>query len=255
MEVVTVSSAATRTPLGLSVRCLAPVSLFKMPIIVSLKNDTNKNVAVITPQQECVAFRLETDKENEKSSRKLKQHPERVNAVAADETFPSKLDLDFNEAAAKLEYIYERSPEGTVSVEDEKNQRVMGRQTQRYWCEEVDEAGKKPADNVVRSRRKKEKRLNLEKRIAIKMKKEGEFLRSSSCQRKQPKDYYDVNTKKVVMEYSTSTDMVSLDWKKMKIPPVLPSSEHAWLFKLLQPMKVRTWPFPQEFLCQQTESC
>lgn len=31
--------------------------------------------------------------------------------------------------------------------------------------------------------------------------------------------------------------MVSLDWKKMKFPPVLVSSEHAWLFKLMQPMK------------------
>nr|GEW89829.1 RNA polymerase sigma factor sigE, chloroplastic/mitochondrial [Tanacetum cinerariifolium] len=33
------------------------------------------------------------------------------------------------------------------------------------------------------------------------------------------------------------TKLGSLDWKKMKIPPVLPSSEHTRLFKLVQTMK------------------
>ncbi|XP_059462714.1 RNA polymerase sigma factor sigE, chloroplastic/mitochondrial-like [Corylus avellana] len=51
--------------------------------------------------------------------------------------------------------------------------------------------------------------------------------------------FKDENAKieKLVREYSASTDLVSLDWKKMRIPPVLPSSEHVWLFKLMQPMK------------------
>ncbi|KAL8049508.1 hypothetical protein ABFX02_06G024300 [Erythranthe guttata] len=42
---------------------------------------------------------------------------------------------------------------------------------------------------------------------------------------------------RLLRDYSISSDFFSLDWKKTKIPPVLPSSEHVWLFKLMQPMK------------------
>lgn len=43
----------------------------------------------------------------------------------------------------------------------------------------------------------------------------------------------------LLREHSVSTDMGSLDWKRMKIPPVLTSSQSARLFKTMQPMKVR----------------
>jgi RNA polymerase sigma factor len=38
--------------------------------------------------------------------------------------------------------------------------------------------------------------------------------------------------------HAVSTDMGSLDWKRMKIPPVLSSAQSARLFKTMQPMKV-----------------
>lgn len=41
----------------------------------------------------------------------------------------------------------------------------------------------------------------------------------------------------LLREHSVSTDMGSLDWKRMKIPPVLTSSQSARLFKTMQPMK------------------
>ncbi len=59
----------------------------------------------------------------------------------------------------------------------------------------------------------------------------------ASIQKKRLGKNEDENIDSLVREYSASTDLVSLNWKKMKIPPVLPSSEHAWLFKLMQPMK------------------
>ncbi|KAK1326671.1 hypothetical protein QJS10_CPA01g02175 [Acorus calamus] len=88
----------------------------------------------------------------------------------------------------------------------------------------------KLSPGVVRNHRSKVKRLSLDKRVALKKKiKRGmdggdELMGSRDIER-------------LVREYSVSTDLVSLDWRKMKIPPVLPSSEHTWLFKLMQPMK------------------
>lgn len=42
----------------------------------------------------------------------------------------------------------------------------------------------------------------------------------------------------LLREHAVSTDMGSLDWKRMKIPPVLSSAQSARLFKTMQPMKV-----------------
>ncbi|KAL0400626.1 UNVERIFIED_CONTAM: RNA polymerase sigma factor sigE, chloroplastic/mitochondrial [Sesamum latifolium] len=58
-----------------------------------------------------------------------------------------------------------------------------------------------------------------------------------SQKKKQSKKYEDEKIDRLVRDYSAATDLVSLDWRKMKIPPVLRSSEHYWLFKLMQPMK------------------
>ncbi|KAL0403214.1 UNVERIFIED_CONTAM: RNA polymerase sigma factor sigE, chloroplastic/mitochondrial [Sesamum radiatum] len=236
MGVVTVSSSAARTPLGLDARYLTRVSLYRRQVILSFKNDKNKNIALIAPR-ESVALPLEAKKEKEKRSRQVKKRVERVNAVSIDEASPSTVDLDYNEAAAKLEYIYKRSPATAVSLEEVKDQRVKRRRPLRKRTGEAEEAEKKTADNVVRSKRKKERRLTLEKRIALKTKKEVDLLASSSRKRKQRKNDEDEKIDRLVRDYSASTDLVSLDWKKMKIPPVLPSTEHAWLFKLMQPMK------------------
>ncbi|KAL0304384.1 UNVERIFIED_CONTAM: RNA polymerase sigma factor sigE, chloroplastic/mitochondrial [Sesamum radiatum] len=58
-----------------------------------------------------------------------------------------------------------------------------------------------------------------------------------SRKKKQSKKYEDEKIDRLVSDYSAATDLVSLDWRKMKIPPVLRPSEHDWLFKLMQPTK------------------
>ncbi|KAL0382417.1 UNVERIFIED_CONTAM: RNA polymerase sigma factor sigE, chloroplastic/mitochondrial [Sesamum calycinum] len=177
MGVVTVSSSAARTPLGLDARYLTRVSLYRRQVILSFKNDKNKKIALIAPR-ESVALPLEAKKKRRR-------------------------DLDYNEAAAKLEYIYKRSPATAVSLEEVKDQRVKRRRSLRKRTGEAEEAEKKTADNVKRKQRKNDE---------------------------------DEKIDRLVRDYSASTDLVSLDWKKMKIPPVLPSTEHA-CFKLMQPMK------------------
>ncbi|KAG8390377.1 hypothetical protein BUALT_Bualt01G0077100 [Buddleja alternifolia] len=189
-------------------------------------------VSTLTAPLESLALPLEANKENEKRLRKVKKRPERVNAVSIDEACPSTLELDYNEAAAKLEYIYKRSP----AIEEVKDQSAKRRQPRRKKTREAEEGEKRTSDDVVRGERKKGVRLSLEKRIALRMSKEGEFL-ASSRKKKHIKNDEDEKIDRLVRDYSASTDLVSLDWKKMKIPPVLPSSEHAWLFKLMQPMK------------------
>ncbi|KAK9292487.1 hypothetical protein L1049_020460 [Liquidambar formosana] len=110
-----------------------------------------------------------------------------------------------------------------------------GRRRRKKASEGDEKAEKGTSDNVVRSRHKKVKRLNLDKRVALSKKKEDKMV--DSIQKKKDANDEGVKFERLVREYSVSTDLVSLDWKKMKIPPVLSSSEHAWLFKLMQPMK------------------
>lgn len=236
MGVVTVSSSAARTPLGLGAKYLTRVSLSRRPVILSFQKDKSKNAALVVPR-ETVALPLETNKENEKRLRKVKKRTERVNVLLTDQPSPSTSDLDYNEAAAKLEYIFKQSPTTVITIDEVKDQRIKRRQPRRKKTGEVEDKEKQTADNVVRNQRKKERRLTLEKRIALRTKKAGEFLASSQKIKHKNHDE-DVKTDRLVRDYSASTDLVSLDWKKMKIPPVLPSSEHSWLFKLMQPMKV-----------------
>lgn len=246
MGVVTVSSSAARTPLGLDSRNLTRMSLLRRPVVLSFKNDKNKKIALVSPR-ESVALPLEATKENEKRLRKVKKRAERVNAVTIDEASPSTLDLDYNEAAAKLEYIFKQSPTVDIPADEVNDQIVKRRQPRRRRTGDAEEAERKITDNVVRSRRKYDRRLSLEKRIALKMSKADEF-HASPQRKKHRKNDEDEKLDRLVREYSASTDLVSLDWKKMKIPPVLHSSDHSWLFKLMQPMKVRTLHSSESYL-------
>ncbi|KAL8519209.1 hypothetical protein ACS0TY_010230 [Phlomoides rotata] len=234
MGVVTVSSSAARsTPFGLNARYFTRVSSSRRPVILSFKKDKNKNIALIAPIESVVP--LEANKENKTRLRKVKKRVERVNAVSTDEASPTTVDLDYSEAAAKLEYIFKQSPATAISVDEVKDQRTKRRQPRTKRTVETNEAEKKTGDNVVRSQRTKERRLSLQRRITLRAMKEGEFF-ASSQQRRHRGNGEDEKIDRLVRDYSTS-DLVSLDWKKMKIPPVLPSSEHTWLFKLMQPMK------------------
>ncbi|KAJ6829484.1 RNA polymerase sigma factor sigE, chloroplastic/mitochondrial-like [Iris pallida] len=111
-------------------------------------------------------------------------------------------DLDYNEMAAVLENIYKLSPD--ADAEDLV---------------------------VVRGRKRKGRRLSLEERVAMKRSGGGGGGGGSRGE----EDGVDVE--RLVRDYSPSIDVVSLDWRRMKIPPVLGSSEQLQLFKLMQPMK------------------
>ncbi|CAH9069939.1 unnamed protein product [Cuscuta europaea] len=129
--------------------------------------------------------------------------PLSVETSKENEKRPSTLEgLDYNEAAAKFEKLYKDNPEPPSQ------------------------------------KKKKTTRLSLDKRIALrKMKEEGEIV-ASSCKKKLKEETEEEKRDKLVREYSAGTGVVGMGWKKMKIPAVLPSSEHAWLFNLMQPMKV-----------------
>ncbi|XP_073131556.1 RNA polymerase sigma factor sigE, chloroplastic/mitochondrial-like [Henckelia pumila] len=236
MGVVTISSSAARTPFGLNSNISSRIAVSKRPVILSFKTDRSKNTSLIAPPKS-VSLPVETDHGNEKKLRKGRRRSERVHVVSLDEASSSTLDqLDYNEAAAKLENIFKRSHAAALS-DTELKDHVAKRRWAKRTGEATEEAEQiETADSFVRSLRKKDKRLSLEKRIELRSKKESESLGSSE-RRKRGQSYEHEKLDRLVRDYSSSTDLVSLDWKKMQIPPVLSSSEHSWLFKLMQPMK------------------
>lgn len=223
MGVVTVSSSAARTPLGLSTNFSANRSTLKRPVIVAFKGDKPNNTALVSPQ-EPVSFAIEAPKGQRKRTGRGRKPSRKVKADFSGGECPSTLELDYNEAAAKLESIFKLSPASDSSDVEYDDGTRTGRRRK-----------KTDKDNVVRNHNKKPKRLDLEKRIALRKYKEVKVVASK---RKDTVKCENEKIENLLREYSSSTDLVSLDWKKMKIPPVLPSSEHVWLFKLMQPMKV-----------------
>lgn len=236
MGVVSVSSSASRTPFGLKAKFSSSQTPLRRSLVLSFKADKAKNTALVTPH-EPIPLPIETSKDHKKRLGRSSKPSKRVKAVITDEVSPCNVELDYNEAAAKLENIYKLSPATDVSeAEDLEHVGRRRRQRRKRATLADDKAGKEISDNVVRNPNEKPKRLSLEKRIALSKKKDEKVV--SSNQNKRHCKNEDENIDRLVREYSASTDLVSLDWKKMKIPPVLPSSEHAWLFKLMQPMKV-----------------
>ncbi|OVA01934.1 RNA polymerase sigma-70 [Macleaya cordata] len=231
MGVVTVSSSASRTLLRLSERFSTRDSPLKRPLILAFKTDKKKNILVTPPEP----IRLTIDNPKEKKRLKRSDKPsKRVKAIATDEASSCTTDLDFNEAAAKLENIYNLSPPTDVcDLEDIGRVVRRRRRTKREVGEVNKNDDKETSDTVVRNHKKKVKRLSLASRIASRRKEEEEVATSRGSE----DNLRDRDIERLIREYSVSTDHVSMDWKKMKIPPVLPSSEHTWLFKLMQPMK------------------
>ncbi|GFS32155.1 sigma factor E [Actinidia rufa] len=235
MGVVTVSSSASRTPLGLSASFSSYRSPSKRALILAFKTNKTKTTALVAPH-EPVLIPVEKTKENKKRRRATKKKSERVKALPTDEASLCTLEVDYNEAAAKLENIYKLSPITDPSgVEDIVRVVRRGKRWRGKTGELEDKEENEIGNNVVRNRRKTPKRLSLDKRIALRNSKDGEVV--SSIQKSEDSENEVERINKLVREYSVSTDLVSLDWKKMKIPAVLPSSEHTWLFKLMQPMK------------------
>lgn len=235
MEVVTISSSASRTPLGFNAKITTSRSASKRPLIIEFRSDKNNNAALLTHHEQ-IYYPVETTKEQQKK-RKNARKPSRK-AVCTDEVSPCTLEVDYNDAAAKLENIYKLAPAAETCYGKDVDHGLRRRRRGTKKTKDVDKGEEiKTSKRVVRTQNKNAKRLSLDGRIALKKRKEEQA--TFSVQRKKVVLDEEEKIEKLVREYSASTDLVSLDWKKMKIPPVLPSSEHAWLFKLMQPMKVR----------------
>ncbi|KAB2598747.1 RNA polymerase sigma factor sigE [Pyrus ussuriensis x Pyrus communis] len=193
-------------------------STFRKPLIVAFETDESNKTALVATQVK-IPLPIETRKKLAKS----------VKPTATDEAAPcTTLEVDYNETAAKLKNLYKRSPEigadSDVEVADGL-MRMRDRKRRKEMSEgDHEKEEKRTSGNVVRSKTKNAKRLNLDKGVALKWNKDERVNENEKIEA-------------LVREYSASTDLVSLEWKKMKIPPVLTSSEHAWLFKLMQPMK------------------
>lgn len=235
MGVVTVSSSAARTPLGLNTKFSSHWSAHKRPLIVAFKGDKPNDTALVATQEK-IHMPLELAKGQKKKIGKTNKSPKRVRAVFTEETSPSSFDVDYNEAAAILENIYKLSPASdTCNAEnvDSKIRRVS-RRGKKIGNEDKEEELNN--DRVVRNQNRKAKRLSLDKRIALKKNIKEEVVVPTRKKRSVKNRIEKIE--ELVRDYSLSTNFGSLDWKKMRIPPVLSSSEHAWLFKLMQPTKV-----------------
>lgn len=236
MGVVTVSCSASRTPVGLNAKFSTQRYPSERLLILAFKSDKIQNTSLSAPH-EPVLLPIESPKGNRKRIRRTPKPTKRVKAVSTDEVFSCTIDVDYNEAAAKLENIYKRSPPSDVSdVEDANHAVKRGRRRRKKISEGEEKAKKGTSNNVVRNQYQKLKRLSLVKRIELSKKSEDKV--ATPTREKKDAKQEDEKIERLVREYSASTDSISLDWKKMKIPPVLHSSEHAWLFKLMQPIKV-----------------
>ena len=238
MGVATVPSSASQAFLGLSRRLSANQSALKKPVILGFKSDKKKTTTLVAPAKP-IQLGLKTRKDNLKKPRSVSKRPKEVHATTTAEICPHAVELDLNEAAAKLENIYKRSPAIDDLELENFNSLVTKSRGGRKKNAEVDEKKEDASTgsgNVVRNRTRKVRRLNLNKRIELKMGKEDKT--APLARNKKAVNSEDEKIEELVREYSASTEVVSMDWKKTRIPPVLSSSEHAWLFKLMEPMKV-----------------
>ncbi|CAL5204019.1 unnamed protein product [Lathyrus oleraceus] len=233
MGVVTVSSSAARTPLGLNSKFSTHHSVLKRPLTVAFKGDKQNDIALVATQEK-IPTQDETVKTRKKRIAKTKKLPKKARGVLVEETFPSSLDVDYNEAAAILENIYKLSPTSDACDADYIDSEIK-RVSRRG--KKVGDASKEELvnDRVVRTQKTKAKRMNLDERIALKMDNDSEDVTPTRKKRNGRKRIG--KFEELLREFSVPADLVSLDWKKMKIPPVLPSSEHTFLFKLMEPMK------------------
>jgi RNA polymerase sigma factor len=119
--------------------------------------------------------------------------------------------LNYDEVAEQLENIYRLSPAKVLEKIGEGQDGSFG------------------GMRLVRGKKRKAKRLSMEKRAAVKKAKTEERIIQD--------DYVE----RLLLENLVFWNLGSLGWKRMKIPPVLRSAEQTKLVKLMQPMKVRLY--------------
>ncbi|KAJ8442100.1 hypothetical protein Cgig2_007938 [Carnegiea gigantea] len=236
MGVATVPSSASQTCLGLGRRLSANQSTLKKLSILGFKADKKKTTTLVAAG-EPVQLGLKARKDNQKKPRSVTKRPKEVCATNTAEICPYAVELDVNEAAAKLENIYRLSP-ATDDLDLEDFDSLVPKSHGRWRKNaEVDEKKEESSSTgkVVRNRARKVRRLSLNERIQLNKSEEEEV--PSLTRKKTAVNREDEKIEELVREYYASPEGVSVDWKKTKMPPVLSPSEHAWLFKLMEPMK------------------
>nr|AKC88758.1 sigma factor [Pelargonium tetragonum] len=239
MGVVSVSSSAARSPLGLSMQFSTERVRFKRSTVVAFKEDKPKKVALVAPEpHEQIPLPIETPKRQQKKRGRATKGSKRVKAVSV-EASPCTSEVDYNEAAAKLENIYKLSP----TIDTSEDEAIDGATTRRRLRRrrkvngDDSESEKRKTNTVVRNRVKKVKRLALDERIALRNKDERKLDAMLILKNSEPKDENE-KIKKLLWDYGAPI-VFSVNWKKTKMPPVLSHSQHTWLFNLMQPMKAQ----------------
>lgn len=222
MGVVTVSSTPSRTsPLG-----------------ISSGNSASRSQPLRQRPVSFVAFKL-PDPKAVKALTTSRKQAKRAQSASLDSASASPssaavvVDLDYSEVAEALENIYKLSPAEVSDMELDSERCRRGNRRKRTKESVVGGEG------VVRNSKRRMRRLSLDARMALRRlrKEEGEVISGDGVRKGASEEREEVEVVKLLREYSVSIDLVSFDWKKMNIPPVLSLSEHMWLFKLLQPMK------------------
>ncbi|XP_062181103.1 RNA polymerase sigma factor sigE, chloroplastic/mitochondrial-like [Phragmites australis] len=180
------------------------------PTVLSLKGPLRR-----TPSTSCSALASP----EKQSTAKLP--PPLPTTTASRTAAPEAERTDYSEVAAALESIYKLSPAVVEEKHDEDNKSMKGKKKRKG------RVGRSTV--IVRSRRKRRgRRMDLGKRVEMKSR-EGD----AGGKKEEVREFEEM----LLREHSVSTDMGSLDWKRMKIPPVLSSAQSARLFKTMQPMK------------------
>lgn len=224
MGVVTVSSTPSRTsPLGIR-------SSYSAGWSQPLRQRPISFVAFKSPDPNAVKALTKSRKQAKRA-----QSASLDSASASPSSSVVAVDLDYSEVAEALENIYKLSP---AEVSDmELDSELCRRGHRRKRANESVKSG----EVVVRNRKRRMKRLSLDARMALRhlRKEEGEIVARDGVRKGAADEREEVDVIKLLREYSVSIDLVSFDWRKMNIPPVLSLAEHIWLFKLMQPMKVK----------------
>lgn len=238
MGVVTLSSSASRTSLGLNANFTTHRNTQKRLVVVAFKGGKSDNLALVTPHGQAYSA-IEAPKQKRKKKERKNNPSETIkaNAVATDEYSSCATELDYNEAAAKLENLYKLDVvDDSVKLEEVHGITKGGRPRRKKFEESNENEDKSSIGVVVRNQSKKTKRLGLDKRIALSRAHKEEV--AIPARKKKTRKTESERIDELLREYSAFVDSVSMDWKRMKIPPVLSSSEQNWLFQLMQPMKV-----------------
>lgn len=177
------------------------------PIVLSLKGGPRRRTTT-----SCSAL---ASPEKQRTAAKTPLPPPPQKAAEEERT-----DYNYNEVAAALESIYKLSPSVVEHEEEDEDTKKKKRKRKNKG---------RVGTVIVRSRRRRRgRRMDLDKRVEMK---------GSSKEEDKPAEEERDFEEMLLREHAVSTDMGSLDWKRMKIPPVLSSAQSARLFKTMQPMK------------------